>query len=722
MQSIGESRARLVIRRKAGALLAAAAATAALLVSTSPGADAAPSPYPTPTRPVVTQYGRPLTVHVNEIARNALGVDIRATWYVDAWGIPHVLAAKGDNDRANDALPFLNSKLAEEGLAYDPKTNPTGYQYVFQDDAGGRILVDTPSDRRFFTGTTADMLKLAWYNGRLISVDTVDSTGTDGSGTSLEDMHKDIRGKFPGSRKNQTENVVFTPATKEQAQALAAEYAGRTNVRIILPRSGFDTGEFTAGTEEMEQAAASSMFVPAEGDCPPADQSSSRDRPGGTGYAQPVGFTSRVLDCGGAEEEQPAKSAGGLAQEVAGQGKAPGGIDFSRLELHYLADPGKGGLRYAFQAPLATSGDRSSMTGLAGARQSSDAFFTWLELDPSTFWVNLNPDEPDRIVDSQLGKTDAGRILLQADLLLKKTTGKLIHPDTKLGDSFWKGMSGDCMSFRTWIVPGTATVYTKGAELYILKSPLNVQMETQYLKAHGGSGAVSCPKQSAAVQAHNEALFRELILPRVVSAVNTAPEYADLRRVYLSRVAAEWYRQLSAKQTTTYGPLIDKGDVTPYATHQDWKPIGTFNAYVKSYTKGEFKVTHRTRKGNTIYTNTYVYGGVDFTKVAFAAPSAAQVTALLPALSKNVDRSLKEPATDTGTHQVWLGGGDPAPTKAKPGTTAAGTRPGTSTAAGDSGSGSGISAKRWVSLAVTALVVLLILRAVIRHRRTPARR
>ena len=34
------------------------------------------------------------------------------------------------------------------------------------------------------------------------------------------------------------------------------------------------------------------------------------------------------------------------------------------------------------------------------------------------------------------------------------------------------------------------------------------------------------------------------------TAVNSAPEYADLRRVYASRVAAQWYRERSATKTT----------------------------------------------------------------------------------------------------------------------------------------------------------------------------
>ncbi|MEU6768014.1 hypothetical protein ABZ916_36585 [Streptomyces sp. NPDC046853] len=169
-------------------------------------------------------------------------------------------------------------------------------------------------------------------------------------------------------------------------------------------------------------------------------------------------------------------------------------------------------------------------------------------------------------------------MLLDADLMLKKTTGKLIHPDTKLGAKYWRSLSGKCTSFRTWIVPSPATVHTRGDELHILKAPLNVQMETQYRKQRGDSDATACPQQSARVQEHNESMFRQMILPRVVKAVNSAPDYADLRRVYLSRVAAEWYRELSLSKSTTYGKIIDEGDIDAYATRGKWKPRDTFDA------------------------------------------------------------------------------------------------------------------------------------------------
>ncbi|MFB8182801.1 hypothetical protein ACFC8N_43830 [Streptomyces sp. NPDC055966] len=654
-----------------------------------------------PSTPAYTKWGPPLTVRT---------INGRAT-YIDANGVPHVVGSRGDTPDANAALTFMNRRLAEQGLAYDATTK-TGSEYLFQDETNR--LEEKGSVGEGVTGTTSDMIKVTWSDGRLVSVDSVDATTTTRTGTATEDLSSigtTITGKLPGGRKSQTDNVVFTAATDEQAKAVAERFKGNPNVRVIRPGSGFDSGELNTGTDGLK-AAAGSVFT-APGDCPEGQTQSGFEHTGTRPRAQYAGFTRvRAVDCGGTSE---VPRAGGLAEALAEPERAPGGIDFSQLELRYLADsgPGAGGLRYAFRAPSATSRGGTALTGLGHATQASDSFFTWLELDPSTFWVNLNPNEPDRIVDARLGRTDAGRVLLQADLTLKKTTGKLIHPDTSLGAEFWRSLSGDCMSFRTWIVPAPATVYTKGDELYILKSPLNVQMETQYLKQHGGSAAVSCPRQSQSVQDHNEALFRRLILPKVVEAVNTAPEYADLRRVYLSRVAAEWYRDLSLRTNTTYSAMIDKGDIDAYATHEDWKPIDTFNAYVRSYTKGEFKVTHRTREGDTIYTRTYVYGGVDFSRVPFTSVSDAQLKASSPSLTRNVSRSIEAPVTDTGKGQVWLGGGvrtaHPDHASGAPG----------SVATSAPGSGGGVA--RWLVVAAAALAALVVLRSAVRLRRARRR-
>ncbi|GGX23641.1 hypothetical protein [Streptomyces chryseus] len=351
----------------------------------------------------------------------------------------------------------------------------------------------------------------------------------------------------------------------------------------------------------------------------------------------------------------------GLSKALATPGAGPGGIDFSSMELRYLSDPGdSSGLQYSFSAdrdPM--NGDSRTSTGLAVTDQTSDAFFVWLSLNPSAFWVNLNPNEPDRIVDSRLGRTDAGRIMLQADLRMKKTVAELIHPDTTTGRKFWDSVSGTCLSFRTWILSAPASVHKNDDKLYILDAPLDVQMETKYLQKRGDSKAVSCPQQDKAAEDHNERLFRSLILPKLKHSINTAPEYAALRRVYLARVAAEWYRELSRDKATTYRDLVDKGDIAPWQTESDWKPTDTFDKYVRSHTEGEFKVTKRTTSGNKIYVRTYSYGGVDLTRIPLRTVSDDSFAAQHADLTKDIDRSLNAPRPDAGGDTIWLGAPTP---------------------------------------------------------------
>lgn len=356
------------------------------------------------------------------------------------------------------------------------------------------------------------------------------------------------------------------------------------------------------------------------------------------------------------------KSSTGIASALSSPGAVPGGIDFSSLQLRYLADAGDGsGLRYSFSARQdAWNGDPRTATGLAAARQASDAFFVWLELKPSTFWVNLNPNEPDRVVDAQLGRTDVGRILLQADLQMKKTAGQLIHPDTPLGKQFLSGLAGDCISFRAWIVPAPATVREDGDKLYILDAPLDVKTEAQYLLPSDSRAAVSCPRLDATANQQNEQRFRTLVLPRLRKEINTGPAYAELRRVYLARVAAEWYRSLSKRKHTAYRGLVDQGNVDAWTTKTGWVPADTFRKFVDSYTKGEYKTVQRTTVGSVTYTRTYVYGGVDLSTVPFAPISGAEMDARHPRLLQAVQRSVDH-TENSPDGSVWLGGVNASP-------------------------------------------------------------
>jgi hypothetical protein len=356
----------------------------------------------------------------------------------------------------------------------------------------------------------------------------------------------------------------------------------------------------------------------------------------------------------------PPASVGAALEVIAGVAPSgpstrAGGIDFTTLELRYISDQGDG-IAYSMAATEgAVPADPTAR--LAAARLQSDAFFVWLSLHPSTFWVNLNPTEPDRIVDEDLGRTTVGRVLLEADLELKRTVGRIIHPDNASGQRFWDALfttNGSCFSFRQWVVPKPAVVRADRDGLHILDAPLSVQMESEYLSGQGIDPANSCPSADSVTAAEVEQAYRTIVLPEVERAVNTAPEYADLRRVYLSRVAAEWYRQQSQQLTTTYGDLIDSGDISPWTDDGTWTPRQTFDSYVDSYNNHEFDITHETTEGEYIVTRQYVYGGVDFSAVPFTQQPPEDFARRWADRADVVEDSFDEPVTDeSGLH--WLG-------------------------------------------------------------------
>ncbi|MBB4961255.1 hypothetical protein [Micromonospora polyrhachis] len=360
--------------------------------------------------------------------------------------------------------------------------------------------------------------------------------------------------------------------------------------------------------------------------------------------------------------EEAARDLGYANAEDADLTQEPlGGVDFSTLELRYVSDTYDGGVgtgvQYAYQVD-AKPGVAVSYGGRESAQLAADSFFTWLVLPPQSFTVNLNPDEPNRIIDARLGRTDAGRVLLEADLQMKKTVGKLIHPDTARGRAFWDNLRGEtsCISMRQWITPRPAVVRENGNELFILDAPLEVKMETEYFKTEGAATSANCPGQATRDTEHNEVVYRQRILPELEKAVNTAPEYADLRRVYVSRVAAEWYRQRSETKTTAYGELVDSGDASAWPSRVPWDPKEVFDRFVKSYKDGEFRVERTTREGNRVLTQLYVYGGVDFTNIPKDLLSGAEFANDRPTLDTTVRDALVKPTTEAGKGAMWLGG------------------------------------------------------------------
>ncbi|MEQ4208946.1 hypothetical protein [Actinopolymorpha sp. B9G3] len=341
-----------------------------------------------------------------------------------------------------------------------------------------------------------------------------------------------------------------------------------------------------------------------------------------------------------------------------------GGIDFSTLELRYLAldqKSGDVGIDYAFRvSPGRGSADLAD--GLENAAEASDAFFVWLALPRTAFWVNLKPNEPDKIMDAQLARTKVGQVMLEADLTLKQQASWALHPKRKLGARFWREAGRDCVpGTRLWITPDIAQVYEKGNELYILEAPLDVKVEQWNYQPTAGDpqipgGGTSCPGMSEAEKKTVFDVYGQVVLPHLKKEVNTAPEFAALRRIYLSRIAAEWYRERAADGDTSFAGLVESGNIDRWADAGRWRPEQTFKRYVKSFTKGEFRATESWTEGNVEKTWTIQAGGVDFALVPTKSVGSRAFEDRWPGLDALARQGVAGSAVDKSTGNRWLGG------------------------------------------------------------------
>jgi hypothetical protein len=254
-----------------------------------------------------------------------------------------------------------------------------------------------------------------------------------------------------------------------------------------------------------------------------------------------------------------------------------------------------------------------------------------------------------------MGKTNAGKAMLEADFQMKRTEGRLLNPDTATGAEFWREMDQagfTCSLSRSWIVPGQVEVREDGDSLYILKASLDVKTAPISLP---NDDPDACPEQSPTSTARKNAIETRLILPKVVKAVNTAPEYAPVRRAFTARIVAQWIRDRHAEgKATSFDQVLDSGNLGPAQLTGDWKPKQVWDDYVKSLRGKEFTYEKTTREGNQLVRHQYVTGGVDLTNLKISSISAADMKARYSGLPGTVTTSINAPATAAdGT--IWLG-------------------------------------------------------------------
>ena len=285
--------------------------------------------------------------------------------------------------------------------------------------------------------------------------------------------------------------------------------------------------------------------------------------------------------------------------------------------------------------------------GQAGAservtRELLKYFFIGLTLPNSSFWVNLRPDAPDNIIDEDLAKTDVGKILLEADLNLKKDTSNWTSPQTPEGKAYWDKLyqkAGELYGTenitiptltRPWIVPDEIILReSPDTSAYIYKATLKVMLEEDYLKSQGHQVAKS-PNQLSKpnyqpltsnytfadprlkeLNQYSTQLIKELIIPKLTREINSSRRYAPLRQVYYSLILAQHFKKKFINKSGPYSSLIDSRDLTNLTSPEPWDKRTYFKEYQKSFQEGEYnlKANQSTAYGQVI--RRYMSGGLE---------------------------------------------------------------------------------------------------------------
>ena len=255
-------------------------------------------------------------------------------------------------------------------------------------------------------------------------------------------------------------------------------------------------------------------------------------------------------------------------------------------------------------------------------------FLAGLTIPEEQLWVNLSPQEKDRIMPDVLKATDLGNDLLRQDYGLKQLSSALTYPDTPAGEDYWRvireaipDQTAAIASFsKLWIVPDSAAVYEHGNTVLVTEAKLKTMLDLDH---------------KALVQAHGDAetsnittrIARQKILPIVNNDVNQSRCFAPLRQIYHSIILAQWFKK--KLKESFYKAYIDKGKVSGINNADPSIKEKIFQHYVKSFTQGLFDYTRPEQEGLQLINRRYYSGGIQPAagldqKIKQAKPQEAQ--------------------------------------------------------------------------------------------------
>lgn len=247
-------------------------------------------------------------------------------------------------------------------------------------------------------------------------------------------------------------------------------------------------------------------------------------------------------------------------------------------------------------------------------------FLVGVSLPNDTLWVNLRPDAEDQIIDDRLAQTDVGKIMLEADLQLKKDTARFTSPENPEGKRYWDKLYKKAEEIfgsenitiptltRPWIVPDEIVISETADSAYIYKATLKVMLEQDYLK---DSVAYNFKDQKQKeLNEYSSQLIREIIIPKLTKEINSSKRYAALRQVYYSLIMAQWFKARFSGKKGKYYDLINSQNLQNLTSKEPWSKTFYFKEYQNNFQQGEYNIQEQvyTPYGQSV--RSYFSGGM----------------------------------------------------------------------------------------------------------------
>lgn len=331
-----------------------------------------------------------------------------------------------------------------------------------------------------------------------------------------------------------------------------------------------------------------------------------------------------------------------------------GGINFTSIKLNYISvsTDQEGGVNFDIILKAKKTNDTSLGIDLVNSTLiGTTAFMTGLGISDDKFWVNLLPWEPDRIIDEKLSESDVGRIMLEADLQMKRDLVNYLNPcvseNAKALYNLLKNKEDTlvqlCMDkfpgeiknvnnvkfrpiTRYCIIPDKIFVYSNRTQIYIINSSLSIRSEpivdhTSFDVNNQDSKTLSkgcleeLNKSAKEYGEYKKDMIEQMILPFVIADVNYDDKYNNLREIYVALALAQWYKSTIDPSRDMFQNIYTS-DFAAAKSLNHWSPYEIWEEYIYSFENGEYKcllnTTTKTAKGIEFENRWFSWGGVAF--------------------------------------------------------------------------------------------------------------